>query len=115
MNNSVLARSLTFLSGATCLAFLLLNKPAQAQGLAQGMPLWGLAGAIGGGVFGAVCGTLPAHEFLTALVITSMALLALRRSGGGSRALHAKWHGLEAPADGSAVLCWLGAFSGRWW
>ena len=71
-------------------------------------------------------GTLPAQEFLAALAITAVAVLVLRslRSQQSPQlgtcaalvaaavAVHAMLHGLEAPADGSALLWWLGAFSG---
>ena len=71
-------------------------------------------------------GTLPAQEFLAALAITAVAVLVLRSLHSqqspqlgafaalvaAAVAVHAMLHGLEAPADGSALLWWLGAFSG---
>jgi urease accessory protein len=105
---------------------LLIAVGAAASCISSQLLLWGLAGAIGGGVFGALGGTLPAQEFLAALAITAVAVLVLRclRSQqdpqlgacaalvAAAVAVHAMLHGLEAPADGSAVLWWLGAFSG---
>jgi urease accessory protein len=99
---------------------------AAAACISAQLLLWALVGAIGGGVFGAMGGTLPAQEFLAALAITAVAVLVLRslRSKQSPQlgacaalvaaavAVHAMLHGLEAPADGSAALWWLGAFSG---
>lgn len=112
------------ISGADHL-LLLLGVGAAASCISSQLLLWGLAGAIGGGVFGALGGTLPAQEFLAALAITAVAVLVLRslRSKQSPQlgacaalvaaavAVHAMLHGLEAPADGSATLWWLGAFS----
>jgi urease accessory protein len=105
---------------------LLLGVGAAASHIYSQLLLWARAGAIGGGVFGALGGTLPAQEFLAALAITAVAVLVLRslrskqspRLGACSAlvaaavAVHAMLHGLEAPADSSAALWWLGAFSG---
>ena len=105
---------------------LLIGIGAAASCISAQLLLWALAGAIGGGVFGAMGGTLPAQEFLAALAITAVAVLVLRslRSQQSPQlgacaalvtaavAVHAMLHGLEAPADGSAMLWWLGAFSG---
>ena len=105
---------------------LLVGIGAAASCISAQLLLWALAGAIGGGVFGAMGGTLPAQEFLAALAITAVAVLVLRslRSRQSPQlgacaalvaaavAVHAMLHGLEAPADGSALLWWLGAFSG---
>lgn len=105
---------------------LLVGIGAAASCISAQLLLWALAGAIGGGVFGAMGGTLPAQEFLAALAITAVAVLVLRslRSQRSPQlgacaalvaaavAVHAMLHGLEAPADGSALLWWLGAFSG---
>jgi len=105
---------------------LLLGVGAAASYISSQLLLWALAGAIGGGLFGALGGTLPAQEFLAALAITAVAVLVLRslrskqspRLGACSAlvaaavAVHAMLHGLEAPADSSAALWWLGAFSG---
>jgi urease accessory protein len=104
---------------------LLMGVGAAASCISSQLLLWGLAGAIGGGVFGAMGGTLPAQEFLAALAISVVAVLVLRclRSQQSPRlgacaalvaaavAVHAMLHGLEAPGDGSAVLWWLGAFA----
>lgn len=105
---------------------LLFGIGAAAACISAQLLLWALAGAIGGGVFGAMGGTLPAQEFLAALAITAVAVLVLRslRSQQSPQlgacaalvaaavAVHAMLHGLEAPADGSSLLWWLGAFSG---
>ena len=105
---------------------LLVGIGAAASCISAQLLLWALAGAIGGGVFGAMGGTLPAQEFLAALAITAVAVLVLRslRSRQSPQlgacaalvaaavAVHAMLHGLEAPADGSALLWWLGAFNG---
>jgi len=105
---------------------LLIAVGAAASSISAQLLLWALAGAIGGGVFGALGGTLPAQEFLAALAISAVAVLVLRtlRSQQSPQlgacaalvaaavAVHAMLHGLEAPADGSAALWWLGAFTG---
>ena len=105
---------------------LLIAVGAAASYISAQLLLWALAGAIGGGVFGALGGTLPAQEFLAALAISAVAVLVLRtlRSRQSPQlgacaalvaaavAVHAMLHGLEAPADGSAALWWLGAFTG---
>jgi urease accessory protein len=110
---------------------LLVSVGAAGAVISPQLLLWALAGAIGGGVFGALGGTLPAQEFLAALAITVVAVLVLRslRSQQSPRlgacaalvaaalvaaavAVHAMLHGLEAPAGGSAALWWLGALSG---
>jgi urease accessory protein len=105
---------------------LLVGIGAAASCISAQLLLWALAGAIGGGVFGAMGGTLPAQEFLAALAITAVAVLVARslRSQQSPQlgacaalvaaavAVHAMLHGLEAPAGGSAALWWLGAFSG---
>ena len=113
------------ISGADHL-LLLVGIGAAASCISSQLLLWALAGAIGGGVFGALGGTLPAQEFFAALAITAVAVLVLRslRSQRSPQlgacaalvaaavAVHAMLHGLEAPADGSAALWWLGAFCG---
>ena len=105
---------------------LLVGIGAAASCISAQLLLWALAGAIGSGVFGAMGGTLPAQEFIAALAITAVAVLVARslRSQQSPQlgacaalvaaavAVHAMLHGLEAPADGSALLWWLGAFSG---
>lgn len=112
------------ISGADHL-LLLLGVGAAASRISPLLLLFGLAGAIGGGVFGALGGTLPAQEVLAALAISAVAVLVLRslRSKQSPQlgvcaalvaaavAVHAMLHGLEAPAAGSASLWWLGAFS----
>ena len=104
---------------------LLIAVGAAASSISAQLLLWGLAGAVGGGVFGALGGTLPAQEFLAALAITAVAVLVLRclRSKqspplgacaalvAAAVAVHALLHGLEAPAEGSAALWWFGALS----
>jgi urease accessory protein len=162
MNNSVSTRSLALLAGCSLLATLLLDQPAQAHGIAQGLGLgggltgflhpitgadhlllligvgaagacispqlllWALAGALGGGVYGAIGGSLPGQELLAALAITALAVLVLRSLQpkqspqlgfcaalvATAVAVHAMLHGLEAPAEGAAALWWLGAFAG---
>jgi urease accessory protein len=57
---------------------LLVGIGAAASCISAQLLLWALAGAIGGGVFGAMGGTLPAQEFLAALAITAVAVLVLR-------------------------------------
>jgi len=105
---------------------LLVSVGAVGAVISPQLLLWALAGAIGGGVFGALGGTLPAQEFLAALAITVVAVLVLRsllsqqspQLGAcaalvaAAVAVHVMLHVLEAPADGSALLWWLGAFSG---
>ncbi|MFM7675372.1 MAG: HupE/UreJ family protein [Synechococcus sp.] len=112
------------ISGADHL-LLLLGVGAAASCISSQLLLWALAGAIAGGVFGALGATLPAQEFLAALAITAVAVLVLRtlRSKhcphlgacaalvAAAVAVHAMLHGLEAPAEDSATLWWLGAFS----
>lgn len=113
------------ISGADHL-LLLIGVGAAAASISPQLLLWALAGAIGGGVFGAMGGTLPAQEVLAALAISAVAVLVLRslRSPQSPQlvacaalvaaavAIHAMLHGLEAPADGSAALWWLGACTG---
>ena len=102
---------------------LLVSVGAAGAVISPQLLLWALAGAIGGGVFGALGGTLPAQEFLAALAITAVTVLVLRsqqspRLGvsaalvAAAVAVHAMLHGLEAPVDGSAALWWLGALCG---
>ena len=109
---------------------LLVSVGAAGAVISPQLLLWALAGAIGGGVFGALGGTLPAQEFLAALAITAVAVMVLRglRSQQSPQqspqpgacaalvaaavAVHAMLHGLEAPAAGSAARWWLGALSG---
>ena len=102
---------------------MLVSVGAAGAVISPQLLLWALAGAIGGGVFGALGGSLPAQEFLAALAITAVTVLVLRSQQsprlGVSAALvatavavHAMLHGLEAPVDGSAALWWLGALSG---
>jgi urease accessory protein len=113
------------ISGADHL-LLLIGVGTAASCISAQLLLWALAGAVGGGVFGAMGGTLPAQEFLAALAISAVAVLVLRclRSQQSPQlgscaalvasavAVPAMLHGLEAPADGSAALWWLGAFAG---
>lgn len=113
------------ISGADHL-LLLIGVGTAASCISAQLLLWALAGAVGGGMFGAMGGTLPGQEFLAALAISAVAVLVLRclRSQQSPQlgacaalvasavAVHAMLHGLEAPADGSAALWWLGAFAG---
>ena len=124
-NGGIAAGFLHPISGVDHL-LLLVGIGAAASCISAQLLLWALAGAIGGGVFGAMGGTLPAQEFLAALAITAVAVLVLRSLHSqqspqlgafaalvaAAVAVHAMLHGLEAPADGSALLWWLGAFSG---
>ena len=101
---------------------LLLAVGAAASAITPQLLTWALAGGLIGAVVGVSGAPLPALEVLAALAISVVALLAL---GGRQRwrvtlpaagslvamavALHAMLHGQEAPADGSALLWWLGA------
>ena len=105
---------------------LLIGVGAAGSCISPQLLLWALAGAIGGGVYGAIGGSLPGQELLAALAITALAVLVLRSLQpkqspqlGFCAALvaaavagHAMLHGLEAPAEGAAALWWLGAFAG---
>jgi urease accessory protein len=102
---------------------LLIAVGAAAAGLSIHLLLWALAGAIGGGVMGAMGGTLPAPELLAALAIPAVALMVVhslrlpqspRAAGVGAGALvalavaiHALLHGQAAAA--AAGSWWLGA------
>ena len=121
-NGGIAAGFLHPISGVDHL-LLLVSVGAAGAVISPQLLLWALAGAIGGGVFGALGGTLPAQELLAALAITAVAVLVLRsqqstRLGAcaalvaAAVAVHAMLHGLEAPAGGSAALWWLGALSG---
>ncbi|MFO0138552.1 MAG: HupE/UreJ family protein [Cyanobacteriota bacterium] len=121
-NGGIAAGFLHPISGVDHL-LLLVSVGAAGAVISPQLLLWALAGAIGGGLFGALGGTLPAQELLAALAITAVAVLVLRsqqslRLGGCAAlvavavAVHAMLHGLEAPAGGSAALWWLGALSG---
>ena len=104
---------------------LLIGVGAAASYVSAGLLLWGLAGAVLGGMAGAMGFALPFAEVLGALAITAVALLSLRshrdgRSPGlafagslvaGAVALHALLHGGEAPVDGSALGWWAGALA----
>jgi urease accessory protein len=105
---------------------LLIGVGAAGSCISPQLLLWALAGALGGGVYGAIGGSLPGQELLAALAITALALLVLRSLQPKQRpqlgfcaalvatavAVHAMLHGLEAPAEGAAALWWLGAFAG---
>ncbi|MCT0199086.1 HupE/UreJ family protein [Synechococcus sp. CS-1325] len=105
---------------------LLIGVGAAASYISGQLLLWALAGAIGGGIFGAMGGGLPAAEVIAALAISAVAVLVLRshRSGAapalgfcgtliaGAVAVHAMLHGQEAPAGMAAASWWLGAFAG---
>lgn len=105
---------------------LLIAVGAAASYLTASLLLWGLAGALLGGAFGATGGGLPGAEVLAALAITAVAVLVLRAQKSTSPpamgfygtliaaavALHAMLHGQEAPFGAGAGLWWLGAFAG---
>ena len=105
---------------------LLIGVGAAGSCISPQLLLWALAGAIGGGVYGAIGGSLPGQELLAALAITALAVLVLRSLQpkqspqlgfcaalvAAAVAVHAMLHGLEAPAEGAAALWWLGAFAG---
>jgi urease accessory protein len=105
---------------------LLIGVGAAGSCISPQLLLWALAGAIGGGVYGAIGGSLPGQELLAALAITALAVLVLRSLQAKQSpqlgicaalvatavAVHAMLHGLEAPAEGAAALWWLGAFAG---
>ena len=107
---------------------LLLGVGAAAASLSAQLLLWGLGGALAGGVYGALGGGLPAAEVLAALAIAAVAALVLRnqsspstgaKSGldlaggvvGAAVAIHAMLHGQEAPAGLAAASWWLGALA----
>jgi urease accessory protein len=104
---------------------LLIGVGAAASYVSAQLLLWGLAGAVLGGLAGAMGFALPFAEVLAALAISAVALLILRshrdgRSPGlafagtlvaGAVALHALLHGGEAPADASAFGWWAGALA----
>jgi urease accessory protein len=105
---------------------LLIGVGAAGSCISPQLLLWALAGAIGGGIYGAIGGSLPGQELLAALAITALAVLVLRSLQAKQSpqlgfcaalvatavAVHAMLHGLEAPAEGAAALWWLGAFAG---
>ena len=109
---------------------LLLGVGAAAASLSAQLLLWGLGGALAGGVYGALGGGLPAAEVLAALAISAVAALVLRNQSSTSAntsdnvdlglagsviatavAIHAMLHGHEVPADISASSWWLGALA----
>ncbi len=104
---------------------LLIGVGGAASFLSAQLLLWALAGAVLGGLAGAMGLALPFAEVLAALAISAVALLILRSRGDGGRpslgfagglvagavALHALLHGGEAPADPTALGWWLGAFT----
>jgi urease accessory protein len=105
---------------------LLIGVGAAGACISPQLLLWALAGALGGGIYGAIGGSLPGQELLAALAITALAVLVLRSLQpkqspqlgfcaalvATAVAVHAMLHGLEAPADAAAALWWLGAFAG---
>ena len=105
---------------------LLIGVGAAGSCISPQLLLWALAGAIGGGIYGAIGGSLPGQELLAALAITALAVLVLRSLQAKQSpqlgfcaalvatavAVHAMLHGLEAPAEGAAAIWWLGAFAG---
>lgn len=104
---------------------LLIGVGAAASYVSAQLLLWGLAGAVLGGLAGAMGFTMPFAEVLAALAISAVALLTLNshregRSpglafGGGlvaaAVALHGALHGGEAPVDASAFGWWAGALA----
>jgi urease accessory protein len=104
---------------------LLIGVGAAASYVSAQLLLWGLAGAVLGGLAGAMGFSLPFAEVLAALAISAVALLILRshRDGrspalafagtlvAGAVALHAVLHGGESPVDGSALGWWSGALA----
>jgi urease accessory protein len=104
---------------------LLIGVGGAASFLSAQLLLWALAGAVLGGLAGAMGLALPFAELLAALAISAVALLILRSRGDGGRpplgfggglvagavALHALLHGGEAPADPTVLAWWLGAFA----
>jgi len=83
---------------------------------------WLLAWALGGGLVGAVLGSLgwgmPGTEALAALAITAAAASALKLSRlpqvcglvlAASMAIHGLLHGLEAPSSAAGLQWWGGA------
>jgi urease accessory protein len=105
---------------------LLIGVGAASAAISSTLLLWALAGAVGGGVFGAMGGSLPFGELLAALAITAVAgsILWSERQGSSPQlslwgglvaaavAVHAMLHGLEAPSDQTSLSWWLGAFVG---
>lgn len=105
---------------------LLIAVGAAASYLSARLLLWAFAGAVLGGIFGAMGGGLPAAEVLAALGISAVAVLVVRSQNSGrppamgfcgtlvaaAVAVHAMLHGQEAPGGAGATLWWLGAFSG---
>ena len=111
---------------------LLLGVGAASASLSAQLLLWGLAGAVAGGIYGALGGGLPAAEVLAALAVTAVAALVLRNQTSTTAgainntnpalglagsviatavAIHAMLHGQEAPAALSATSWWLGALA----
>ncbi|MCT0199015.1 HupE/UreJ family protein [Synechococcus sp. CS-1325] len=105
---------------------LLIVVGAAASYLSAQLLLWALAGALLGGIFGALGGSLPYGEALAAFAISAVAVVILRSHSSGAKpnlglagtviatavAVHAMLHGHESPTDGTALSWWLGAFSG---
>lgn len=105
---------------------LLIGVGAASAAISSTLLIWALAGAIAGGLFGAMGGSLPFGELLAALAITAVAGSILWAEGQGSSsrvslwgglvaaamAVHAMLHGLEAPSDHTSLSWWLGAFVG---
>jgi urease accessory protein len=105
---------------------LLIGVGAASAAISSTLLIWALAGAVAGGLFGAMGGSLPFGELLAALAITAVAGSILWAEGQGSSsrvslwgglvaaavAVHAMLHGLEAPIDHTSLSWWLGAFVG---
>ncbi len=101
---------------------LLVGLGTVAAVLHSRLLLWGLAGALAGGMLGQLGASLPGQELLAALSVSGLGLLALfalktRRTPqlglcgvlvSGAVAVHAMLHGLEVPSA-QALSWWIGA------
>lgn len=95
---------------------LLTGVGTAAAAISPRLLTWALAGALGGGLYGAVGGSLPTQELLAALAVSALGLLVLLKPGQGwcgalvaaAVGVHAMLHGLEAPASSAAALWWCG-------
>ncbi|TCD57007.1 HupE/UreJ family protein [Synechococcus sp. BS55D] len=89
-----------------------------AAALSTRLVLWALAGALLGAVVGFGGVTVPAAEILASLAIAAVGLVLLAPARlaavagplvSGGIAIHAMFHGLEAPRDQASLLWWTGA------
>ena len=94
---------------------LLLGVGGAAALAGPAMLLVALAGAVGGSLFGAFGGSLPAAEVLAALAVSALgvALLVRRRQSpllavvlAAGVAIHAMLHGQEATGTAASLLGW---------